>query len=192
MAQLSRDRAAWTVRSYQFSRVELIVIRIDSHGHILQHGESRDLVNLVGTTSIGEVVERIVDFIEARGWTADRARFVGGIGWDQSKFASGQFPSSADLERDPRLAGRLIYLKRGTSRWCGRRTAPRVCCNSLTGPVDVHALWISTTLLTMLDDLPSTVPGGLIVRTPSGEPTGVFLDNAMSLVGECEPLHVQS
>lgn len=47
----------------------------------------------------------------------------------------------------------------------------------------MHALWVSTSILTLLGpSLPSEVPGGLIVRLPSGGPQGIFLDNAMALV----------
>lgn len=50
--------------------------------------------------------------------------------------------------------------------------------------VDVHALWISQYIINLLESpLPSSVPGGLIVRDSlNGQPTGVFLDNAMALV----------
>jgi predicted amidohydrolase YtcJ len=54
---------------------------------------------------------------------------------------------------------------------------------TLPRAVDVHALWVSPAIIAKLgSDLPTTVPGGLIVRLPSGEPSGIFVDNAMSLV----------
>ncbi|ORY86060.1 amidohydrolase 3 [Leucosporidium creatinivorum] len=136
---------------------------IDAHAHVLQNGEAASAVDLVGSTSVAEVVERIASFIEKDpALLADRSRFVLGLGWDQTKFGgSGEFPTADDLERDPRLAGRPIYLKR----------------------IDVHALWVSPAIITKLgSDLPATVPGGLIVRLPSGEPSGIFVDNAMALV----------
>ncbi|KAL8278996.1 hypothetical protein RQP46_008665 [Phenoliferia psychrophenolica] len=48
--------------------------------------------------------------------------------------------------------------------------------------VDVHALWVSPAILTLMGPLPDVVPGGSIVRTADGVATGVFLDNAMALV----------
>lgn len=49
--------------------------------------------------------------------------------------------------------------------------------------VDVHALWVSRAVLALLPaDLPLDVPGGEIVRSADGRPTGVFLDNAMPFI----------
>lgn len=67
----------------------------------------------------------------------------------------------ADLERDERLRGRPIYLKR----------------------IDVHALWVSPAVLALLPpDLPTKVEGGEIVRDAHGRPSGIFLDNAMDYI----------
>jgi len=84
------------------------------------------------------------------------------MGWDQTKWDTGKFPKASDLEADPILKNRPIVLAR----------------------VDVHAYWVSPTVLTLLGDLPIEVPGGLIVRDEEdgSKPTGVFLDNAMDLV----------
>ncbi|GAA6058872.1 hypothetical protein JCM10212_002816 [Sporobolomyces blumeae] len=137
---------------------------IDAHAHVLQYGESQTSVDLVGATSVSEIRDRIAAFIEATpGLKSDKAKFILGLGWDQTKFTDtdGEFPTAADLEKDPRLVGRPIYLKR----------------------IDVHALWVSPKILSLLPPaLPDDVPGGKIVRLPSSQPSGVFLDNAMGLV----------
>ncbi|KAM0747777.1 hypothetical protein T439DRAFT_317218 [Meredithblackwellia eburnea MCA 4105] len=136
---------------------------IDAHAHILQYGESVSSVDLVGSQSIDDVVKRIADFIEADPILRDdKSRFVLGLGWDQSKWEGGEFPTADDLDRDPRLQGRPIYLKR----------------------IDVHALWVSNSILSMIGELPPSypTPGGLIVRKPNGEPSGIFVDNAQTLV----------
>lgn len=144
---------------------------IDAHAHVLQYGEAQTSVNLVGATSMKEVRERIAQFIESStSLKADKTRFILGLGWDQTKFSDvskGQFPTAADLDVDPRLRGRPITLKR----------------------IDVHALWVSEKILQLLPlSLPSTIPGGSIIRYPDTEnPTGVFLDNAMSLVTSVVP-----
>lgn len=124
-----------------------------------------------------DVVERIANWIAARPDVLDdRSKFILGLGWDQTKWPGAAFPTAQDLENDPRLAGRPIYLKRSTSFL----SAPRA--SLIRVAVDVHALWISQTLISRMGSLPTTVPGGLIVRTPSGAPSGIFVDNAMSLV----------
>ena len=41
--------------------------------------------------------------------------------------------------------------------------------------VDVHAIWVSKSVLQRLGSLPDTVEGGQIVRDDNGQPTGVFV-----------------
>ncbi|GAA5992955.1 hypothetical protein JCM5350_003058 [Sporobolomyces pararoseus] len=144
---------------------------IDAHAHVLQYGEAQTSVNLVGSTSMKEVRDRIAQFIDASPTLkADKSQFILGLGWDQTKFSDveeGRFPTAADLDSDSRLKGRPITLKR----------------------IDVHALWISERILKLLPpSLPDSIPGGSIVRYPgSNAPTGVFLDNAMTLVNSVVP-----
>jgi predicted amidohydrolase YtcJ len=54
--------------------------------------------------------------------------------------------------------------------------------------IDIHAEWISSSILSLMGTLPESVPGGKIMRHPDdGTPTGVFLDNAMGLVDFVRP-----
>ncbi|GAA5923365.1 hypothetical protein JCM3775_007516 [Rhodotorula graminis] len=142
---------------------------IDAHAHVLQQGESASAVDLVGASSVSNVVERIARFVAADpGLEKDKSRFILGLGWDQTRFSDtdGAFPTADDLERDPRLRGRPIYLKR----------------------IDVHGLWVSPAVLALLpSDLPTDLPGGEIVRGADGRPSGIFLDNAMSFIAAVIP-----
>jgi len=70
------------------------------------------------------------------------------------------FPTAADFDADPILRGRPISLIR----------------------VDGHATWVSTTVLDMMKPLPKTVEGGEIIRDAQGSATGIFVDNAESLI----------
>jgi predicted amidohydrolase YtcJ len=65
-----------------------------------------------------------------------------------------------DLDREPLLRGRFVLLAR----------------------IDGHASWASNAVLSKLNNLPDEVYGGLIVRDKAGNPTGVFIDNAMDLI----------
>lgn len=133
----------------------------------MQYGESVASVQLVGANSVSECIERIALFISLDPvLLADPTLLILGGGWDQTKFTDSNngFPTAAQLESDPRLAGRPIVLKR----------------------VDVHALWISESILKRLGDLPETIDGGMIIREDQ-KPTGVFLDNAMVLVTNVLP-----
>lgn len=72
-------------------------------------------------------------------------------------------PQQTDLSTDPLLTGRPIALSRK----------------------DGHASWVSTTVLEIMESsgkLPSTIQGGKILRDSDGKPTGIFLDNALSLI----------
>ena len=73
--------------------------------------------------------------------------------------------TQADLASRPTLASLPIALRR----------------------VDAHALWISPRALELTaahngGSLPESVPGGEILRDSSGQPTGIFVDAAQSLV----------
>ena len=48
--------------------------------------------------------------------------------------------------------------------------------------VDGHSRWVSPAVLQQMLDLPEQVDGGEILRDEQGNPTGIFIDNAMSLV----------
>ncbi|KAJ7690724.1 amidohydrolase family-domain-containing protein [Mycena rosella] len=134
----------------------------DAHAHLLQQGHKMQL-QLDGTQSVQEVIERIKSYIIAHPDVhADSSRWIEGMGWDQTKFPGAEFPTAADLSSDPLLRGRPIMLLR----------------------VDVHAAWVSERVLEIMAPLPpdSEVEGGSIIRDASGEPTGILVDNAMTLI----------
>ncbi|SDA05261.1 BZ3501_MvSof-1269-A2-R1_Chr12-1g03245 [Microbotryum saponariae] len=181
------------IKVYRLRKGQMLLPGLtDAHAHVLQNGEAATAVDLVGSTSVQDVIERIATFIEKDDdLRKDHSRFILGLGWDQTKWPGGEFPTSDDLERDPRLAGRSIHLKRSPSSHSGpefgaldrhslTRTEPSFA-------VDVHAIWVSKTILDRMGSLPEHVTGGLIVRAPDGSPTGIFLDNAMALVAAVIP-----
>ncbi|KAJ7129019.1 amidohydrolase family-domain-containing protein [Mycena crocata] len=130
----------------------------DAHAHLLQQGYKMQL-QLDGAKSVQEVVERIKTYIIAHPDVhANTSRWIEGMGWDQTKWPGEEFPTAADLSKDPLLRGRPILLLR----------------------VDVHAAWVSETVLGLVDAV--DVEGGSIIRDSSGKPTGIFVDNAMTLI----------
>ncbi|ORX33527.1 amidohydrolase family-domain-containing protein [Kockovaella imperatae] len=139
---------------------------IDSHGHPLQYGLSRQL-QLTGSTSIPEIVERVEDYV--RSSNLPPGTWIEGLGWDQNIWPVKEFPTATDLDT-PLLKDKPIILSR----------------------VDVHAIWVSHAVLAQLGPLPDTVEGGKIVRGASGEPTGVFIDNAMDLVMAKKPPYTEA
>ena len=126
---------------------------VDAHCHLYGLGTALDEIELRGTASEREVVELV---------RAARQRdgVISGRGWDQNRWPEQRFPTRASL--DAALPDRVIVLER----------------------VDGHALWVSSKTLALAGitkDTPDP-PGGKIVRDARGEPTGVFVDNAMALV----------
>jgi hypothetical protein len=151
----------------------------DAHGHILEYGRSLTQVSLHGAASIGEVVSRIVHFIDKlpAEHKNDFNRIIEGNGFDQTKYPGQQFPTAADLDV-PELKGRKVFLVRGVFGASARRAdSPLMRPLAATAAVDLHACWVSPSLLQDLE-LPDHIPGGIILRDAQGEPTGVFLDTA--------------
>ncbi|KAG8864034.1 hypothetical protein FRB96_006907 [Tulasnella sp. 330] len=137
----------------------------DAHAHVLEYGAFRDL-NLADTTSIDGIIQRLREYILSRPEILnDKSAFIMSWGWNQNLYPGGAFPVAADLETDDILKGRPIVLAR----------------------VDGHSYWVSQKILDMLKPLPDDVPGGVIRRDSQGNPTGIFVDNAMALVDQKRP-----
>ncbi|KAI0270735.1 amidohydrolase family-domain-containing protein [Gloeopeniophorella convolvens] len=142
----------------------------DAHAHVLSWG-AKEQLPLEDCTSIDDVVLQIKLYLLAHPDVLhDHSRWIVGMGWDQTKWPGGEFPTAEDLHREPLLRGRHIILSR----------------------VDVHAYWVSNVVLSELSNLPESVDGGIIVRDKSGKPTGVFVDNAMALVEKPEPTDAET
>lgn len=137
----------------------------DSHAHILEYGASKQL-DLEGTKTIEETVKRIRNYVLGTlDVFTDEKAFIYGSGWDQTAWPSGGLPTYHDLESDPILRGRRIVLQ----------------------SKDYHGLWVSKAVLDSIPNLPDEVNGGVLVRDSNGKPTGVFLDEAQSLIDIPQP-----
>ncbi|KAI9458558.1 amidohydrolase family-domain-containing protein [Russula earlei] len=139
----------------------------DSHAHMLEHGASR-LIPLESARSAKAVTALIRQFILSDEDTKrDPMKFVEGWGWDHTKWAEQGFPTAAVLDSDPIVREHRVVLE----------------------AKDGHAIWVNSKVLEDLSPLPESVEGGVIVRDPSGQPTGVFLDNAQLLVAVPQSTH---
>ncbi|KIK64916.1 hypothetical protein GYMLUDRAFT_220129 [Collybiopsis luxurians FD-317 M1] len=146
--------------SYIDSNAIVVPGLTDSHAHIIENGFKMQL-ELETCKSITEILDRVKAYILSHPDVHnDPSRWIEGFGWDQTKWPEKRFPTAADLDADPLLKGRPIALRR----------------------VDGHAMWVSGHVLENMGDLPTDVEGGLIIRDSNGVPTGIFVDNAMTLV----------
>ncbi len=129
---------------------------VDAHGHVMNLGFQLRQLDLTGTTSLAEALERAAaaaGTIQGNGWLLGR-------GWNQMLWSNPEFPTAADLDK---VAGdRPAALER----------------------VDGHALWVNSAALNAAGITAKTKdpPGGRILRNARGEPTGVLVDAATKLV----------
>ena len=134
---------------------------IDAHGHVLSYGLSLLRVNLVGTASEAEAVQRVADFAAQN----SELDWIQGRGWNQVLWDSNSFPAAASL--DAALSDKPVWLTR----------------------VDGHAGWANTAAMKLAGvSRDSEDPtGGQIIRDEDGEPTGVFIDTAQGYISEQIP-----
>jgi predicted amidohydrolase YtcJ len=134
---------------------------VDSHAHLLSLGFSLANVNLADTRSYDEVIRRVVERVPR---TAP-GRWIHGRGWDQNKWGDTRFPTHDTLSRA--TPDNPVALTR----------------------IDGHAVLANTAAMKAAGVTAATKDptGGRIERTVTGEPTGVFVDNAMGLIERVIP-----
>jgi hypothetical protein len=130
----------------------------DAHGHLESLGEMLESVDLVGCGSVEELIERVA----ARAATVPAGTWIVGRGWDQTRWTPREFPQHAGLSA--RVSEHPVYLER----------------------VDGHAAFVNQAALS-LAKLTGGVPlppieGGKVVLDERGQPTGVLVDAATTLV----------
>ena len=128
----------------------------DAHAHLYGLGLSLDEVNLVGSSTIDEVVRRTIE----RASRAQAGEWILGRGWDQNRWPEKQFPTAAPL--DAAIPDHPVWLKR----------------------VDGHAGWANSAALRAAGVTAAIQDpaGGRIIRDAGGNPTGVFVDAAQGLI----------
>lgn len=133
---------------------------VDAHGHLNNLGKILQDVNLIGTTSIADVVEHVRAYqakVKAGDW-------IHGRGWDQNDWKNTAFPTWRDLAA---TQANPVYLDR----------------------VDGHALWVNKSALEIcgITRFTPDPSGGRIMRDEKGEPTGIFVDEATRLIEDRVP-----
>lgn len=132
----------------------------DAHGHLLNLGFDLEIVDLRGGRSEAEMASRVAEYAKSHpeGWLLGRS-------WDQNLWENKQFPTRASLdavtERRPALMTR----------------------------VDGHAVLANSSAMILAGVTRNTPEpaGGKIMKDSAGEPTGVFIDEAISLVSRVVP-----
>ncbi|VAV85536.1 Exoenzymes regulatory protein AepA precursor, partial [hydrothermal vent metagenome] len=126
---------------------------IDAHCHFLGLGFDQQAVDLVGTTSFDEVMERVIEFQNKK-----NLKYIKGRGWDQNDWEDKKFPNNNLLN--------VLYPD-----------IPIVLTR-----IDGHAILCNQAALDLGNvTVNSKIDGGEVV-IENGKLTGVLVDNAESLV----------
>jgi len=136
---------------------------VDGHAHLVGIGLNQMQVDLMGTGSYAEVIERVQSFVREKP-PVDGAWIIG-RGWDQNDWQQQDFPNHAELSAA--FPDRAVVLSR----------------------VDGHAILANAAAMQRagIDASTQAPEGGAILRDAAGEPTGVFIDNAEALVLAHQP-----
>ncbi len=126
---------------------------VDSHAHLMGLGKAASQLDLNGTATAEAVAEIVRAAPPGDGWIVGR-------GWDHNDWAIAEYPTHALLTAaSPK---RPVSLRR----------------------VDGHVVWANAAAMHaagVTKDTPDP-DGGRIIRDANGEPTGIFVDNALSLI----------
>ncbi|MEA2764810.1 MAG: hypothetical protein QOK07_1214 [Gemmatimonadaceae bacterium] len=134
---------------------------VDAHGHLLGLGHMLQSANVAGATSYQEVIDRV----KARGRDAKPGAWIRGRGWDQTRWASKEFPTHELLSLA--FPDNPVVLQR----------------------VDGHAVLANAKAMELAHVTAATAEpsGGRILKLASGSPSGVFIDNAVGLIDRAIP-----
>ncbi|TNE72498.1 amidohydrolase [bacterium] len=129
---------------------------IDAHAHIIGLGFTKLDVNLMGITSLDSTLKKIETFSDAN----PELQWVLGRGWNQTLWEENTFPTAEDLDKV--VKDKPVYLRR----------------------IDGHASWANSEAMRLAGISKESIEpdGGKIIRDKNGNPTGVFVDNAMNLL----------
>ena len=132
---------------------------IDAHCHFYGLGLTQQLVNLRGTTSYDDILQKVAEFQKEK-----QTGFIQGRGWDQNDWEVKEFPTKDKL--DALFPDTPVALER----------------------VDGHAYLVNQKALDLAGITKDTqVSGGAIVKDTGGNVTGVLVDAPMAMVDAVIP-----
>jgi predicted amidohydrolase YtcJ len=133
----------------------------DAHAHFTGLGASMQSIDLRGTTSY----EQVVSAVRQRAAAARPGEWIVGRGWDQNDWPGTEWPTHDLLSAAS--ANNPVYLTRvdGHAGLANRRAMDAAGLNAGT----------------------ADPPGGRVIRGSGGQPSGVLIDTAQSLVASKIP-----
>lgn len=133
---------------------------VDSHSHILELGQKLDAVDLVGVADEAEAIARVAKAAAS----VPKGQWINGRGWDEGAWAN-RYPDWRTLSAAVPDHPVVLYSLHGFGIWVNRAALDALKITRATkAPV-----------------------GGGIRKDAAGEPTGVFLNRATTLVANAVP-----
>lgn len=126
---------------------------IDAHAHFYRMGLQQQKVDLTGTNSFDEVVDKIVKFQEEK-----NVAFITGRGWDQNDWEVKEFPSKDKL--DSLFPNTPVAITR----------------------IDGHALLANQAALDLAGVTVNSNADGGAIEVKNGKLTGIIIDNPMDYI----------
>ena len=133
---------------------------VDSHSHILELGAKLQAVDLVGVTTEAEAVDRVAAYAA----TVPKGDWITGRGWDEGAWAN-QYPDWRLLSAKVPDHPVVLYSLHGFGVWANRAA--------------LDAAKVTRTTATPV--------GGEIRKDAKGEPTGIFLNRATTIMASAVP-----
>jgi len=129
---------------------------VDSHTHFASYCEMSLGVDLTGTETLDEALERVRMLAAEKGV----GEWIRGWGWNKNLWDDDSFPLRSDLDRVTREHPVALTSKDG------------------------HAMWVNTPALSQagIDENTPDPAGGRIIPGEDGRPSGVLLETAMDLI----------
>lgn len=134
---------------------------VDAHAHFSGLAQTLRQVDLTGTTSLAEVIARVV----AKAQTVPKGTWITGRGWDQNDWGITDFPTHDALSAA--IPDHPVLLER----------------------VDGHATYANMAAMKAagVTAVSKAPVGGQIITDARGQPTGVFIDNASDVLERLVP-----
>ena len=144
--------------TYDAQGMTIVPGLIDAHAHLYNLGLALQQVNLVGTTSFDEVVERVKKFQQEK-----NADYIIGRGWDQNDWDTKEFPNKKIF--DSLFPNTPVALTR----------------------IDGHAMIVNNKGLQLAGITNKTKIEGGEIQKVNDSLTGILIDTPMALVANTFP-----
>ncbi len=134
---------------------------VDAHVHLKWYAAHLQNVDLMMASSAESAAQQVAD----RAASTAPGIWIRGHGWSQIRWGDGAFPNAVQL--DALVPDHPVYLTAQSA----------------------HAAWVNSAALRLAGITSETPdpPGGRIDRDPSGSPTGLLFETAMTLVSSIIP-----